>query len=126
MIVIIIMFIVILQLFFACIILDPTVNISSVGTRTAGGNHSLMCIVTGVRIGNHFNYNWTKNNGTAQTVVGNSSTLFFSPLKLSDAGQYSCQLQVMIGSQMYGAIEYINLNIESMSKPCLYNIYYCS
>jgi hypothetical protein len=70
--------------------------------------------MTGVRIDNNYsivNYNWTKDNGTAQTVIGNSGTLFFSPLKLSDAGQYLCK--VMIGSQMYGAMEYVN--IESMS-----------
>ena len=69
-----------------------------------------MCVVIGVR-NNNLMYNWTRDNGTAETVVGNSSTLFFSPLKLSDAGQYLCQ--VMIGSHMYGAMEYVN--IESMS-----------
>ena len=67
-------------------------------------------MVIGVRNDNLM-YNWTKDNGTAQSVVSTSSTLFFSPLKLSDAGQYLCK--VMIGSQMYGAMEYIN--IESMS-----------
>ena len=56
------------------------------------------------------NYQWTKNNGTTQTEIGNSSILLFSPLKLSDAGQYICR--VTIGSQMYEAIEYIN--IQSM------------
>ena len=69
-----------------------------------------MCMVIGVRNDNLM-YNWTKDNGTAETVVGNSSTLFFSPLKLSDAGQYVCQ--VKIGSQIYDAIKYINT--ESMS-----------
>ena len=34
-------------------------------------------------------YLWTKNNGT-QTQVGMMKTLLFSPLKLSDAGQYTC------------------------------------
>ena len=71
-----------------------------------------MCIVIGIRSDSLIvNYLWTKNNGTTQIVVGNSRTLFFSPLKLSDAGQYICE--VTIGSQMYGAIQYIN--IESMS-----------
>ena len=71
-----------------------------------------MCIVIGIRSDSLLmNYQWTKNNGTTQVEVGNSITLFFSPLKLSDVGQYICQ--VTIGSQIYGAIEYIN--IESMS-----------
>ena len=73
-------------------------------------------MVTGVGIDDLIvNYNWTKDNGTAQTVVGNSSTLFFSPLKLSDAGQYLCQ--VTIGSQIYDAIKYINTE----SRLTMYN-----
>ena len=105
-----------LQLSFsACIILDPTINISNVGTNTAGGKYSLICMVTGGIDKLIGNYNWTKDNGIAQTVVGNSRTLFFSPLKLSDAGQYLCQ--VTIGSQIYDAIKYINIE----SRLTMYN-----
>ena len=38
-------------------------------------------------------YQWTKNNGT-QTQVGTDRVLSFSPLRLSDAGQYTCQATV--------------------------------
>ena len=80
--------------------------------RIAGGNYRIVCIVVGIWNDSLIvKYRWTKNNGTTDTAVGNSSTLLFSPLKLSDAGQYICQ--VTIGSEMYGAIEYIN--IERMS-----------
>ena len=108
-----------LQLSFsACIILDPTINISSVGTNTAGGKYSLTCMVTAVGIDKLIgSYNWTKNNGTAQIVVGNSSTIFFSFFKLSDAGQYLCQ--VTIGSQIYDAIKYINTE----SRLTMYNYF---
>ena len=81
-----------------------------------------MCIVIGIRSDNLIvNYQWTKNNGTTQAEVGNSSTLLFSPLKLSDAGQYICQ--VMIGSQKYSEIEYIN--IQSMLTNILFTQYHC-
>ena len=56
-------------------------------------------------------YRWTKINGTTQmTVDTHSSILSFSPLKLSDAGQYICE--ATIGSQMYGSIEYIYIQSE--------------
>ena len=38
-------------------------------------------------------YQWTKNNGT-QTQVGTDRVLSFSPLRLSDAGRYTCQATV--------------------------------
>ena len=38
-------------------------------------------------------YQWTKNNGS-QTQVGTNRVLSFSPLRLSDAGQYTCQATV--------------------------------
>ena len=38
-------------------------------------------------------YQWTKSNGT-QTQVGTNRVLSFSPLRLSDAGQYTCQATI--------------------------------
>ena len=51
-------------------------------TRT--DNYNLMIIIT---------YQWTRDNGSTSTQVGtNSTTLHFSPLQLSDAGNYSCSV----------------------------------
>ena len=58
-----------------------------------GQNYSLTCsvTVTGADAGNpSITYQWTKNNGT-QTQVGTDRVLSFSPLRLSDAGWYTCQ-----------------------------------
>ena len=58
--------------------------------------YSLICgvTVTGADTGNpSITYQWTKNNGT-QTQVGADRVLSFSPLRLSDAGRYTCQATV--------------------------------
>ena len=58
--------------------------------------YSLTCgvTVTGADAGNpSITYQWTKNNGT-QTQVGTDRVLSFSPLRLSDAGRYTCQATV--------------------------------
>jgi hypothetical protein len=38
-------------------------------------------------------YRWTKENGTV-TQPAKNDTITFSPLKLSDAGRYTCQAKV--------------------------------
>ena len=58
--------------------------------------YSLACDVTviGADAGNpSITYQWTKSNGT-QTQVGTDRVLSFSPLRLSDAGRYTCQATV--------------------------------
>ena len=59
--------------------------------------YSLICgeIVTGTADPT-ITYQWTKNNGNGtQTPVGTDDReLSFSPLRLSDAGQYTCQATV--------------------------------
>ena len=83
------------------------------GTIVAGQNCTLVCSVSGVSSSNlaTISYQWTKNNGTAETQVGNnSSMLVFSSLRLSDAGRYTCQ--VTVGSEMFGYSEYINIHSE--------------
>ena len=104
-------------------ILDPVINIIDPGTsQTAGEAYTLTCIVAGIENASSltFLYRWTKNNGSTQTEVGNSSTLFFTPLKLSDDGQYMCE--VTIGSQMYGTIEYINIQGKLTSFHSLFHV----
>jgi hypothetical protein len=57
--------------------------------------YSLTCdvAVTG-SISNSITYQWTKNIGSQTIPVGTDRVLSFSPLRLSDAGQYACQATV--------------------------------
>ena len=55
--------------------------------------YSLTCNVAVNESLNSTIYQWTKNNGT-QTQVGAGRVLSFSPLRLSDAGRYTCQATV--------------------------------
>ena len=75
----------------------------------AGQNCTLSCTVTGLNSSDStITYQWMKNNGTHQIQIGNNSdTLSFSSFRLSDAGQYTCQ--VTVDSEMYGYSEYIHI-----------------
>ena len=71
---------------------DPIVHIGDNGaTPTLGQSYSLPCEVTGASdpiISSA--YQWRKNG----TVINTGPTLSFSSLRLSDAGQYTCQVTV--------------------------------
>ena len=59
--------------------------------------YSLTCGVNGAdNLNPTITYQWTKNNGTQTQIQvgGNLQVLSFSPLSLSDAGQYTCQATV--------------------------------
>lgn len=74
-----------------------SVKIRSNGIITPGGQgFSLECTIFGAEALNSIlTYQWTKNNSTGQMQVGsNTNILSFSSLRLSDAGQYSCQVTV--------------------------------
>ena len=56
--------------------------------------YSLTCnVAVDASLNPSITYLWTKNNGI-QTQVGTDRVLSFSPLRLSDAGQYTCQATV--------------------------------
>ena len=55
--------------------------------------YSLTCNVAVDASLNSITYQWTKDNGT-QTQVGADRVLSFFPLRLSDAGRYTCQATV--------------------------------
>ena len=58
-------------------------------TPEAGLNYSLACKVSG--IDTTVTYTWKKDDAPLSEV---GPTLSFSPLRLSDAGQYSCAIRV--------------------------------
>ena len=80
--------------------LPVTAHISDEGIPTAGQRYSLTCSVSGAEGLNDttITYQWTKNNGTQTQVETNSNTLSFSPLRLSDAGEYTCEIIVISNS----------------------------
>ena len=58
--------------------------------------YSLVCGVNGAgNLNSSITYQWTKNNGTQTQIQVRTGidfkVLSFSPLRLSDAGQYTCQ-----------------------------------
>ena len=78
--------------------ITQSVETTTSGAKVLGQSYSLTCnatAVTGTDSGNlSIAYQWTKNNGT-QTQVGADRVLSFSPLRLSDAGQYTCQATII-------------------------------
>ena len=84
-----------------------SVQITLSGTLTLGqSGYSLTCGVTGAEnLSPSITYQWTKNNGT-QTQVGADRVLSFSPLRLSDVEQYTCQATV--------SSPYLNNDITTM------------
>ena len=67
-----------------------------------GKNYTLICDVTGAESINHtIHYQWMKSlNATYSQVLIDSNELSFSPFRLSDAGNYTCQIYI------YGGIDY--------------------
>ena len=76
-----------------------SVQITVSGTPRLGqSSYSLICDVNGAESLNPtITYRWTKHNGTLTQIQqdgANPEVLSFSPLRLSDAGQYACQATV--------------------------------
>ena len=86
--------------FFPAPTISAQITTSNSGTPMLGQNgYSLICNVSGAEnLSPSITYQWTKNNGTqTQTIqVGGTDFRFlsFSPLRLSDAGQYTCQATI--------------------------------
>ena len=75
-----------------------SVQITTSGTQMLGqSGYSLTCGVTGVEnLNPSITYQWTKNNGTQTQDRDEYDTfLTFSPLRLSDAGRYTCQAMII-------------------------------
>ena len=81
--------------------LDPDIIVEITSTvedhnLTAGVSFTLTCNVDDTsNIMPEITFEWTHFNGIDSVTVGtNSSRLFFSSLKLSEAGEYMCQINV--------------------------------
>ena len=59
-------------------------------------SNTLTCDVSGAdNLNPTITYQWTRNDGSTQTPVGtDSNTLTLSPLRLSNAGDYTCTATV--------------------------------
>ena len=76
--------------FITCILIIPVdvqITDSDEATPTAGESYSLTCDTSDV---SGFTYQWTRTNGDVRPP-STEATLSFSPLRLSDAGQYTCE-----------------------------------
>ena len=82
------------------IIIAPAITtriISQPESPNLGQRHSLICRIEGADdLDLSINYQWTKNSGGQDLLqlTEMSFNLSFSALKLSDAGQYNCQVTV--------------------------------
>ena len=81
--------------------LDPNIVVQIVSaieshSLMTGTNFSLNCTVNGTaKLRPKLSYEWMHFNGTDLEETGtNSSKLLFSPLKLSDAGEYMCTVNI--------------------------------
>ena len=73
------------------------VDIITGGSPMLGQNYTLTCrFFATCNLCHHIMYQWTKNNGTLARLETETSTLSFSPLRLSDAGQFACQAIISI------------------------------
>lgn len=99
------------------LLLDPDIMVQITSTAdghnlTTGSNVSLTCTVDGTtQLKPELNFEWVHSNGFDQfeTVRTNSNRLNFPLLKLSDAGEYMCT--VNISSSLLNA----NLSMDSIS-----------
>ena len=91
---------------------DIVVELAPSGPTMLGQNgYSLTCGVSGAdNLDPSIAYEWTKKNGaeTQLQVGSDANVVSFSPLRLSDAGEYTCQVNV--------SSSYLSNNIIRMSR----------
>ena len=81
--------------------------------------NTLICEVTGAeKLSPTITYNWTRNNKTISKSDGNSKTLNLSPLQLSHAGSYACNVNVSSAllSSSISASSYRSANVTIQSE----------
>ena len=99
-------------------------QITTSGSQLLGRNvYTLICNES---LPENFNpsitYQWTKDNGT-RIHVGTTKSLSFSPLKLSDAGRYTCLVTVSasyLSNNITATVSRdIRLQSESFKQQCI-------
>ena len=85
-------------------------------------SYSLTCgvTVTGTAYPS-ITYQWTKDNGNQTIQVGTGRVLSFSPLRLSDAGRYTCQATVNLCSLTKMGIQNVTLQSELLCSDKQYS-----
>ena len=81
--------------------------------------NTLICEVTGAeKLSPAITYNWTRNNKTISESDSNSKTLYLSPLRLSHAGSYACNVIVSSAllSSKISASSHKNENVTIQSE----------
>lgn len=64
-------------------------------TPTLSSNYSLFCVASGIEeLNPTVTYQWFQYNSTKMEVGSNSSSLSFTALSLSNAGNYTCVITV--------------------------------
>ena len=91
---------------------------ASGATPTAGEIHQLTCSVSGAEnLNPTTTYRWTKSSDSSQIEVGTSSILSFTPLRLSDAASYVCEVTIS-SSYLTGDIIAMNVNPQDVRIQC--------
>ena len=97
-------------------------------TPAVGQSYSFSCSVTGGTVGS---YQWRKDGAVLQGQT--TEVLSFSPLRLSDAGRYFCEITVTAASDAFTAIQNQSIIIQSellTGTWCLHNgtstVMFCS
>ena len=85
-------------------------------TPTAGQNYTIMCNVLGAdNLNSTLTYKWTKSNSsqTLCVLTTNHALFNFSPIKVSDAGNYSCKVNVS-SSYLKESVVVVNSNSKHL------------
>ncbi len=95
-----------------------TIGITESGTPSYGhSGYKLSCNVVGIDTGKlRIDYQWTKVNASLQTLINptnNRELSFPSPLQLSDAGVYVCNVIVSLHDENTTAEKVHTLHIQS-------------
>ena len=77
-------------------------------TPTVGRSYSLTCSVTGGTVNSR---QWRKDGAVLSGET--MEMLSFSPLRLSDAGRYSCEISVTASSETFTAVQNRSVIIQS-------------
>ena len=102
-----------------------SVQISDSGTTpTAGEDYQLTCNVSGAEnLNPTTTYRWTRNSVTEIQFGADPSILSFTPLRLTDAGSYVCEVTIH-SSYIAGDIVAMNVNPQDVRIQREYIIYF--